>query len=183
VIDDSNLPRNIWRHYLRTLDAFRVLELALREPVVSDQVRPDSPFFGLTQAELPDVLRDMSREVGLESSLALLASFEAILRVDYLARARQTLAGAPIDGRLRRLWSKFAERLPLEDLLDAWRDETQADSNFVGRFKQLLRFRDWLAHGRYWLPKGFAEFDAHTVVRVTSALERAIPGLPTLIDW
>jgi hypothetical protein len=98
VIDDSNLPRNIWRHYLRTLDAFRVLELALREPVVSDQVRPDSPFFGLTQAELPDVLRDMSREVGLESSLALLASFEAILRVDTSLVPDRRWRGLPLMG-------------------------------------------------------------------------------------
>jgi hypothetical protein len=166
------------------MEAFRLLEVALRDPEIGRRVSRDSPFYGITSAQLLDVLKEMGQEVELESSLALMASFEARLRVDYLTRGRRGLGGvAPSDAFIRRLWSKFEERLPLEELLDAWRDATQAEPDLVGRFKQLMRFRDWLAHGRYWPPKGFAGFDTNTVVRVAAAMERAIPGLPKLIDW
>lgn len=138
-------------------------------------------FYKLSASQLPDVLAEMVRELDLEASLALFASFEAILRTDFKWRV-ETQASCP--PQVKKLWNEVnGPKARLEDLLDAWREAYPMAAKVVGDFKTVLRWRHWLAHGRYWPQKGFAGFDMRNVSTAAEALQNAISDFPRLIDW
>ncbi len=62
------------------------------------------------------------------------------------------LEGLPkIDQVFQDIFEDKAFRVNLEeDILDNWKAHKPAGVDEIGQLKQILRFRDWLAHGRYW---------------------------------
>ena len=40
-----------------------------------------------------------------------------------------------------------------EDIIESWKDCYSSNKNIFSNFKDLLNFRHWVAHGRYWDPK------------------------------
>lgn len=52
-----------------------------------------------------------------------------------------------------------------EDILDKWKEYKPACVNEIGTLKQILRFRNWLAHGRYWQPRfpKYAPLQVYTI--------------------
>lgn len=108
-------------------------------------------FVFMTPGELEQALMDIRTELELEVGLALCASYEALLRGDYLLRAERKLKD-PASRKLRTLHKEYQERLSLDTLLDAWK-RLGANASAIGEFKQMWKVRDWLAHGRYWSQK------------------------------
>ena len=84
--------------------------------------------------------------------MALCASFEATLRTDYLVRAERRRLKDPASRKLRALFKKKGQRASLEEILDVWKD-VFGSSAALAEFKQMVKYRDWLAHGRYWHQK------------------------------
>lgn len=40
-----------------------------------------------------------------------------------------------------------------EDIFETWKQVTSGTSRIIGDLRGAFRFRNWLAHGRYWTPK------------------------------
>ncbi len=181
----ATAPRDIWLYYNRSLEVLALVESALRDPDIAAAVSSDSPFYKMTPQQLPDVLKQMATELALEVSLALVASFEAILRIDFDRQVRAPATGSKsvAAANFQKLWRTHGVRTRLEDLLDAWRAAHPGATKVVGDFKGVLKWRHWLAHGRYWPQKGFAGFDPYTVEKRAKALQKALPSLPPLVDW
>jgi hypothetical protein len=100
-------------------------------------------FEGMTAAEVYELFEFYNKEAEYSSMLALIASIEAYIRVDFVERRRRT-------GGFRTLYSQFGIRALFDDILDAWSYLDSIHSRWVSKFRDLLRLRHWLAHGRYW---------------------------------
>ena len=125
----------------------------------------------------------------LSAILTLIAGAEARIRLD----ARQRMKGsgplamklAFLSGNARSEWG-----IPLYEngIMDAWKDQVsllslsglpQADRDRfltnIGRFKEVLTVRHWVAHGRYWeLKRNIGSYPPATVARMVTSLYVAL---------
>lgn len=173
-------PEAVHKHYR---DEVELIVSAQRTQ--SPTVDPKSPWFALPYAEFVEVLSLLRDEVEQRAYLALVAATEAVLQVDFRSRTRakrKTL----LTGHARALlWNekKYAARVVVEDVLDAWKNVPGARKAPISEFRQLLTHRHWLAHGRYFENKaGVAtddpDFVFHRVRACLDELKRLDPAFP-----
>jgi hypothetical protein len=134
-------------------------------------------FIGYTVAEV-DSARDVRiLETEIRSSLVALASIEAAFRVDYLTRVERRLKDA-LSVKLRDLHSQQGVRISFEaDILEAWKDSYPELKTLIGDLKGALKYRHWLAHGRYWTPKFGRDYDYLTIDLLAIAIQNNFPLL------
>ncbi|MCY4331017.1 MAG: hypothetical protein OXC96_00585 [Cyanobacteria bacterium MAG CAR1_bin_15] len=117
------------------------------------------------------------QEAGAASALILLAAIEASFRVDY--RQRNKLRKK--DGLSRAfcaLNQKKKARVSLSDeILQAWLDHSDVAPALVSDIRAAVKYRHWLAHGRYWLPKLGRQYDFKTIYDLSRRIETVFPFL------
>lgn len=176
----------IWTYYLRSLETLELAFAVLRR-AEGLEAKPSSQFRGLSAPELAQVFGEIRQELELEVCLALLASFEVILRDDFDTRLRLQNSNALTNAfqALNRRTREAGRRGPaLDDLLTQWKVAFPAASNTIGAFGVVVvNFRNWLAHGRAWPPKGHGGYDTTRVIKAAQAVEQVIPEFPRLTDW
>ena len=175
TIDDA---RNWHSAMVEAMAAHRasVLDSLHRETVAAG-----TRFFGLTRDEV-DLLFDADRqELDAMTILSLMASAEATIREDYLdriaRRLKDSLSAAYI--ALHRSLPAAQRRRPLldEHVLEAMRNSGQVAPHLIGDFRDALRLRHWLAHGRYWtVDLGRNSYAPDDIYRVVHALITAVPA-------
>src|SRR5258708_2872834 len=103
----------------------------------------------MTAHEVEQALWELAQELDHEVTLLLTASFEATFQVDFRRRIARKKKDR-LSKKLRKLWRKHkrAKWVVVEDILDVWQKET-GHVQAIGKLKQLIQFRHWLAHGRY----------------------------------
>ena len=57
-----------------------------------------------------------------------------------------------------------------EDILDIWAAHFPTTKGRIGTFKGALKFRLWLAHGRYWIPKFGRKYDPNVLIHIITEL-------------
>jgi hypothetical protein len=163
----------ILEYHRRSVVALRVLSRTFTTLGVAD-----SALFPRSQAAFDEALADVRDELDDEVVLALVASAERVLRLDY--RGRQGAADAAAV-RFGHLEQRFDERVPLEEILDVWKDIAGAP-NEAGNFKQMYTYRHGLAHGRFFNKSGLhdaAPDDADEVIQeLFAAIQGAVPDFP-----
>lgn len=137
--------------------------LALQEEIQSHL--SDILPIGATQSEIDDYFSSCQEELDLSAVLTLAASAEARIRLDAALRRKQ--GTDQLSRRLDLLRGDVDSewRVPLYDhgIVDAWKaylaaapgvpDKARKQlANAIGRFKEILGLRHWVAHGRYWEP-------------------------------
>jgi hypothetical protein len=135
-------PEEIWDSYESALAAFDLVGRDVRLPAAHADAALSRWRF-LTPLQVDAELRSMRDELDFEVSLALLASFESIVDEDVLVRALG-------NDRFSHAISKLRKRTSdprLEEILDCWKERSPAAQTVIGEFKQLIKFRHWLAHG------------------------------------
>lgn len=112
-----------------------------------------SKFIGLTIDELNDYFEKSEEELEHLVCFDLISATEAILRSDFFTKVYnkdKTELGRMFRGIEKNKGTKIALE---EDIIDNWKKvvaERKGDfSNYLG----LVKYRHWLAHGRYWKPK------------------------------
>lgn len=169
-------PAEILLFYDMSIEAMQSLEIALYRGAIS----VDSKFFGMTKPEMELALSEMRNELDRQVSLALLASCEAVLRVDFLDCVNRRKKGpAGVVSRFKELRKTYEDRVPLEEILDAWKSHVAHPAAFAA-FTEYLRVRHWLAHGRYWSLKTARRAEPPDVVHVIRALFKLLPDFPTI---
>ncbi|MCA8921616.1 MAG: hypothetical protein KDD82_07375 [Planctomycetes bacterium] len=152
VLDDKHQSDALWRYYECSVQALASLRSDLRagRPVAINH------FLGLTNDEVDDLLSELRAELNHEVCLALAAYFEGVLRVDMVARARGSKREnekgmRDLNRHMRGLLKEAngeVHRVRWDEVLDAWK--AVGDSKVVGAMKPVVKFRHWLAHGRYF---------------------------------
>lgn len=97
--------------------------------------------------------------------LDLLTALEGHVRADFDGRVhRRKKDILSRSYREIKKKGKFLEgRIPFEMLFDAWKQHHTTCKIHVGRIKGLWHFRNWLAHGRWWVFKKESMPDASHV--------------------
>lgn len=105
-------------------------------------------------------------ELDLTSSLSVLSSVEAAIRLDYLrrvyAKRRDSLSKA-----MYELHKIKENRVNLEDeLLKLWRENSSMPKSLLNEVVGAFKYRHWLAHGRYWIPKLGRKYDYEVIFEI-----------------
>ena len=128
-------------------------------------------YFGKTHDELAELFEEQRAELRWAVVLNLIASTEAALKVDFIEKVIQNKKDATSKVFVA-LYKTQQLRVKLTDLLDIWRSRStdHAMSEAVRMFKEALKLRHWLAHGRYWKPKLVRDFDPQDVFAICDGL-------------
>jgi len=148
-----------------------------------------SGLLGATKNEVNDYFDSCTQELDLSAVLNLVAAAEARIRLDAEIRKKQAPQCA-LAGRLAALFAaadkSWGVSLYENGILDAWKDHvgrltdlSQSDRDrlrgAIGAFKDVLKLRHWVAHGRYWtLDRSIESYPPVSVFRVVSSLYAAL---------
>lgn len=120
--------------------------------MVSEGSAP-AKFIGYSLEEINKELKDRKDTLDRMCSLELLASVEAKLRIDYLVRGQDKLKDE-FSRKIREIYDAKENRASLvDDILYTWKKENPSQKARLDNFGKALDYRNWLAHGRYWMPK------------------------------
>lgn len=133
-------------------------------------------FFGLTPNELIKKRDEWLEEEEKLSLFSLLSSIEAKFQIDFYFRKKERKKDI-ISKEFRRISRKRISLL--KDILPIWKDKTKNNSQCRFLFNELdsvMKYRHWLAHGRYWTLKKKYTFDNiyELAIEIESLLEHNI---------
>jgi len=141
---------------------------------------PASPTFtvrftGYPTAKVVEELHVRLDEIQLTSSLAVLSSLEAAFRIDYLQRCYQR-GKDPLSRAFRNIYKKKQQWASLDqDIFNNWAENSTVPRPIIGELRRVFKFRHWLAHGRYWVPKDGRRFDFNDVYTLADLTLRSFP--------
>lgn len=130
-------------------------------------------FFGLDPKTIKEEYVTLATEIGREFSLTLMASIEAVLRRDFIVRCHKRNKRS--DVLTKTFNEQFNPAKPIfkydfsDFILKSWKKylEDRTAKDVVNRMNELLQYRHWLAHGRYWeLPQNLSNIDYLTIYHI-----------------
>lgn len=131
-------------------------------------------FWGLTIHEMHDLLSQRQSELNYQSSLALLASVEAALQLDFHYRIQKRLKD-PLSRHFRHIYKINKSRISLEEhLLNGWQKLYPETRVLFQPLSRAIKYRHWLAHGRYWLHRSDV-FDFDTLYELAELMQNSLP--------
>jgi hypothetical protein len=135
-----------------------------------------SRFAGYLPAEVEEELGARLAELEFTSALTVLSAVEAAFRIDYLLRC-DLKKKDPISMVFRATYKEKRARARLdEDIFDVWKIHTTGSSRLIGDLKAAFKFRNWLAHGRYWVHVG-QKYDYTTIYALAASALNSFPLL------
>lgn len=130
-------------------------------------------FISLTRNEVEEFFELQRRQLELLTMFEILATTEAILRIEVQTRAAQRKKD-PLSRLFRKLHKAKGDRVRLdEDILSAMKG-AGGSPNVIGAFRGALKLRHWLAHGRHWHPKLGRGYSPSDVFDISQALINSI---------
>ena len=142
----------------------------------------EARFRSMFPAEVDDYFDAQRRNLDLLTVLDLVASAEAALRIDYRARVqrkrRDTLSVAYRAYHKSLPAAKKARPNFDEDgILDVLKASSVIKAHLISDFRDTLRQRHWIAHGRHWSQSlGKAVYLPDDVYEIIDALLVALPA-------
>ena len=113
-----------------------------------------SDIFSLySRGEVREERNGCLREQGLSASMTVLAAVEAAFRIDFELRCQSTVPD-PISDRLRTMRRGRSQRSVsfTREILYEWEQGYPKGADAISAMRDAFQFRNWLAHGRYWVP-------------------------------
>jgi len=134
-------------------------------------------FAGYSPQELSLELELRLAELSRMSALNVISAIEAAFRMDYLQRCYQRKKD-PVSKAFRALYEASGHRARLEDgILGVWQKNATVPPSIMEDLKAVLRYRHWLAHGRYWTPRLGRKHDYESVFQLAHAVLAGFPFL------
>lgn len=130
-------------------------------------------FVGYSEKEVKEELSKQISEVEKDACLNLLASIEALFRIDYANRCEQK-DKTEISRKFRELFADYQHRIPLEDgIFEVWKNDLSIKSSVLTFLKGAFKYRHWLAHDRYWnLKAGKQKYDFYELYQLALEVEK-----------
>lgn len=164
----------VWQWYDDTKAALIVYEQEIVRSITTGYGIPEH-LRGMTANEIETYFRAQKEELDDLASFALISAIEAILRIDYLKRVYVKKKDA-VSRAFRKLYQEKRERVHLsEDILGVWVEKYPSCKSAIGDFRGAINFRDWVSHGRYWVPKIGREYRPESVFDIGYSLLNTIP--------
>ena len=164
---DQTTIEEMWNYYGTVRDSIvRSAEIARQNPPEGTGLE-DPRLFGSDLADIEKLLDEADKE----ASFFIIAAAEAGILVDFYRRVAMRGPKDSVTRAFRNIHSaQRKERVHLEDILDTWAGEVPVAKSEIRIFKGALKFRHWLAHGRYWDPKFGRVFDPTALVGIVTRL-------------
>jgi len=153
---------------------------------VSDSLKlfysPKAPNFserfkGYQSQQLKAELNLRLSETDTASGFALLASLEASFRTDYYLRVSMKRKDQ-LSKAFFALYQSKGFRVSLEEeILEQWKIHGKASNRLIGELRGAFKFRHWLAHGRYWIPKLGQKYDYYSLYVLAERVQTAFTFL------
>jgi hypothetical protein len=135
-------------------------------------------FAGQQQNEVDELLKLRLAESDVRSTLAVLTSLEASLRIDFESRCRKRLKD-DLSRHFQTVAKKRSDKVRLdEDILEGWKIHGSVPNSLIGEIRGALRFRHWLAHGRYWTLKLGRKYDYDYLFLIASGMAQKFRFVP-----
>ena len=135
-------------------------------------------FSSMTPTEVMRNFEERILELDRVASMSILAAVEAAFRIDYLHRVYERPRD-DISRAMRALYQAVENKASLEDqILNIWRDNSTGAARIISDLKGALKYRHWLAHGRYWEAKmGREKYDFQTIYQLADTVFASFPLL------
>ena len=129
-------------------------------------------FLSLTDEEIRAKRESRKEETESVMAMNLLAAIEASFRVDYALRGSRKVKDK-FSREFRDLYRRKGWRVSLEDdILELWKTHSNVRASLVGDIRSVFKYRHWLAHGRYWVPKFGRNYDFLFVYNIAVSINR-----------
>ena len=147
---------------IKEIDAYFVTtEKALRS-----FYHPNNLYFATyTSEELSNELESRIDELDKSTAFTVLAAIEAYLRIDFFQKCDKRKRDL-LSKKFRELYEEKGQKLLIEDILELWMQHISRKS-VISELRGALKYRNWLAHGRYWVPKCGRKYDFYDVLTLT----------------
>jgi hypothetical protein len=110
-------------------------------------------FIGYTKDEIDNELKSRKKSLDRMCSLEILAAIEAKFRIDYLIRSQKKKKD-DLSKKFREIYRTKKNKASLtDDIIRTWKSEYPQHKTRLDNLGKALDYRNWLAHGRYWMPK------------------------------
>lgn len=126
--------------YSRTIACYQATLNGIRNSRLPPTQIP-AEFVGLTPVELNLILIEIRQELERAVVLTTMAVTEDEIRMHFGTKGRRHISV------FRTLYSRYGARTRFEEILEAWKILLPTP-RVVSRFKEVLKYRHWLAHGR-----------------------------------
>lgn len=129
---------------------------------------------GYAGQSLDEVRSTVLAELDHSSAFSVLSCVEAAIRIDYVRRVKAK-EKSELSRALRQVYKDKEDRARLDtDLLDCWRDHSDLPKGLIGDLIGAFKYRNWLAHGRYWTQKFGRRYDYQAVYNIADAFLKAM---------
>ena len=141
------------------VDQYSDVENSLRDYFNANHPQYPIRFVGYTVNDVNAELQLRQSENNRATTLTILSFLEASFRIDYLQRCylkkKDKLSRA-----FREIHKHRGSRARFEeDILEGWKQFTTVSPSLIGEVCGVWNYRNWLAHGRYWVPKLGQRYD------------------------
>lgn len=144
----------------------------------------DTDFLLKTSVQIQRMYQEKLKYIDSVYILELVACCESYFRYEYMFRSTNRMKDE-LSKKLQILYAVKRERAHFsEDLLHVWKDYLIVTQGTLNQFYELIRYRDWLAHGRYWNLRGNLDlkYGYQTVYNICYALIDSIRN-NTYVDY
>jgi len=136
----------------------------------ADRIIP-AKFIGYTKEEIGNELKSRKESLGKMCSLEILAAIEAKFRIDYLVRSQKKKKD-DLSKEFRKIYQTKKNKASLkDDIIRTWKSKYPQHKTRLDNLGKALDYRNWLAHGRYWMPKKsphISKYDYLTIYTLAS---------------
>ncbi len=147
-----------------------------RDAIETNKVK-DNNYIGFTKKELEDSFNFHLVELEKSTSFSMLSSMEALFRIDYIMRVKNRSKDT-LSKEFRGIYKLSGENISLEnDILLTWKVVYPSFKGIISDFIGALKYRHWLAHGRYWIPKIGRKYDIDTIFGISDCICSNLPLL------
>lgn len=137
---------DIYSNYLVVKDSLKVTRRSIKKEVSILYNR--TIFENSKQDEVNLMLESAAKDLADLIVLGLFATFERQLRAEILNKSSklQEIIPAELEERINTLAQKEIERWRIGEIIDLF--DFLVDENVRGKLKQILQYRNWIAHGK-----------------------------------
>lgn len=145
-----------------------------REGIASSKMT-NQDYIGFTKNELIKSFNLHLAELEKNTSFNILSTIEASFRIDYIIRTKKKYKDR-LSQKFRKLYKSKGENVSLEnEILLMWKSEYPHLKSIISDFIGALKYRHWLAHGRYWIPKLGGKYDISTISAISDSVYTSLP--------
>ncbi|WP_047153735.1 hypothetical protein [Aneurinibacillus tyrosinisolvens] len=138
-----------------------------KQQILNGIITPEE-FLGMTHRQVGEYFSDLLKELEFSFCLNMIAAIEARFKMDYIVRATDKLKD-DLSREFRDIYKEKKENVGLEEvILESWKKHHVNLKNHISFYIGALKYRHWLAHGRYWNPKLGQKYDYTSVYLICS---------------